>query len=224
MTSFSFFTVENPYPATPPGECIWLCVAHPLKSRNFPNIEQFSPREEEQSTLNFQFTPLSTFASQISPLQTSRQMFLCLLGARGRSQHPHLLISPPFACESLSQTLCLATATPIVFVSKMATASRGLMKTTWAFPFFYKNCVAFSSKMTGRRTCFSAPESSEPETFEKMFRKSDFVKLGRPRGKLVAGKITHVVEQEDAVDLYVDFGWKFHAVVTEGKERKRYSA
>ena len=32
------------------------------------------------------------------------------------------------------------------------------------------------------------------------------------------------MEQEDAVDLYVDFGWKFHAVVTEAKERKRYSA
>ncbi|XP_015764323.1 PREDICTED: 28S ribosomal protein S28, mitochondrial-like [Acropora digitifera] len=102
----------------------------------------------------------------------------------------------------------------------MATACRGLVKASKTFPFFHKNCVSFSSKITGRRTCFSAPESSEAETFEEMFRKSDFVKLGRPLGKLVAGKITHIVEQEDAIDLYVDFGWKFHAVVTEAKDRK----
>ena len=125
---------------------------------------------------------------------------------------------------SLTQTVCLATATLAAFVSKMATACRSLVKASRTFPFFHKNCVAFSSKITGRRICFSAPESSEAETFEEMFRKSDFVKLGRPLGKLVAGKITHIVEQEDAVDLYVDFGWKFHAVVTEAKDKKRYSA
>jgi len=52
-----------------------------------------------------------------------------------------------------------------------------------------------------------------------MFRNSDFVKSGRPQGKLVAGKIAHIVEHEETTDLYVDFGWKFHAVFTRGKEQ-----
>lgn len=34
--------------------------------------------------------------------------------------------------------------------------------------------------------------------------------LGDPEGKIVTGTIVHVVEH----DLYVDFGWKFHCVVS----------
>lgn len=72
------------------------------------------------------------------------------------------------------------------------------------------------------RTCFSAPESSDEETFEEMFRNSRFVKMGRPQGKTVVGKILHIVDHDVSRDLYVDFGWKLHAVCTQNKGGKRY--
>ena len=72
------------------------------------------------------------------------------------------------------------------------------------------------------RTCFSAPGSSDEESFEEMFRNSRFVKMGRPQGKTVVGKILHIVDHDVSRDLYVDFGWKFHAVCTQNKGKIRY--
>ena len=105
----------------------------------------------------------------------------------------------------------------------MAATGRGFWRTSRTFSCLLKGNASFRPTITGTRTCFVAPGSLEDgETFEEMFRNSNFVKMGRPQGKLVAGRVTHVVENEDSTDLYVDFGWKFHAIVTQGKEGKRY--
>ena len=80
-----------------------------------------------------------------------------------------------------------------------------------------------------KRTCSTYSRDhqdveTEEGNFKEMLRNSQFVKLGRPQGKTVTGRIIEISGLEND-DLYVDFGWKFHAVVKRPSSKKgRYCA
>ncbi|KAF2904012.1 hypothetical protein ILUMI_02183 [Ignelater luminosus] len=61
----------------------------------------------------------------------------------------------------------------------------------------------------------SEEPKQENQTFASLLCNSKFIDLGDPEGKVVQGKIFHVVED----DLYIDFGWKFHCVCPRPKKQ-----
>ncbi len=75
--------------------------------------------------------------------------------------------------------------------------------------FLPRNIITRSFTRTICSASSTVDAEDDQESFEKMFRETPFAKLGRPAGKIVEGKITHIIKN----DMYVDFGWKFHAVV-----------
>ena len=70
---------------------------------------------------------------------------------------------------------------------------------------------------SGIRKSHTEPElpppqsSSTGQTFASLVRNCKFTRIGNPIGKVVVGKIYHVVGD----DLYIDFGHKFCCVCTK---------
>lgn len=52
----------------------------------------------------------------------------------------------------------------------------------------------------------AGPET--PQRFTTLLRNSKWIQMGDPDGRIVIGKVYHIVED----DLYIDFGGKFHCV------------
>ena len=68
--------------------------------------------------------------------------------------------------------------------------------------------------VTGIRTCHADPAqttASDNQTFASLVRNCKLTRIGNPVGKVVIGKIYHVVGD----DLYIDFGHKFGCVCTK---------
>ncbi|XP_028402223.1 28S ribosomal protein S28, mitochondrial-like [Dendronephthya gigantea] len=75
--------------------------------------------------------------------------------------------------------------------------------------FLPRNAILRSFSSTSYNSSSTVVDDVNNKSFAEMFEETPFAKLGRPAGKVVEGKITHIVKD----DMYVDFGWKFHAVV-----------
>ncbi|XP_031843774.1 mitochondrial ribosomal protein S28 [Nomia melanderi] len=60
----------------------------------------------------------------------------------------------------------------------------------------------------------NALKNVKSRSFTSLIRRSKFIDLGDPQGKVVVGKIFNVVGD----DLYIDFGWKFHCVCPKPKK------
>ena len=68
--------------------------------------------------------------------------------------------------------------------------------------------VAKNSFVTTSSLSSVSPSESNNQTFASLMRNSKLTSIGNPVGKVVIGKVYHVVDD----DLYIDFGHKFGCV------------
>ena len=62
-------------------------------------------------------------------------------------------------------------------------------------------------------------DTSKEKSFEELLESSQLMKIRRPSGRTVIGKITNVCND----DLYVDFGGKFYVVVKKPAMNPEYA-
>ena len=73
--------------------------------------------------------------------------------------------------------------------------------------FISKSVSEDTTEISSVREASSVPPSER--SFEELLESSQLMKIRRPQGRTVVGKITNVCND----DLYVDFGGKFYVVV-----------
>ena len=85
---------------------------------------------------------------------------------------------------------------------------RSFLRPMTAAPKARQNQMNYCIEVTQPEEISIKEKPPSDTSFTTLLRNSTFVQMGNPVGKIVVGKIYHVVDD----DLYMDFGGKFHCV------------